>query len=211
MEKLPLKKEEDFAPAIAATIRVFEQGGSVIFPTDTLYALGCNALEPVAVGRLFDIKRRTYTAAIPVLVRDLLWARELVSLDVRAERLASAHWPGRLTIVARRTAMVPAMTAGGGQTLGVRAPDHPFVQRLLQTYGYPLCGTSANLSGQDSSQNPARIVAQFDGLSRVPDLLLDAGILPPSEPSTVVDVSGVRSRITRQGAIRADHILPYLT
>lgn len=210
MEVLRVNGEADYGTVIERSLEVLRTGGTVVFPTDTLYALGCNALDSAALGKVFDIKRRVYTAAVPVLVRNALWARELIHLDEHGEKLMEAFWPGKVTIVAVRKQVVPAMATGGGQTLGVRAPGHPFAQQLLDAFGYPLCGTSANLSGQEPSADPARIIADFADEPRRPDVFIDAGVLPLSEPSTVVDLSGARPRIARQGAVRADKVLPLL-
>ena len=210
MEVVRVKSEDDFRPAIEQAIRVLQANGTVVFPTDTLYALGCNALDAKALGQVFDIKRRVYTAAVPVLVQNTVWARELVHVDARAERIMDDFWPGKVTVIAKRKDIVPAMATGGGATLGLRAPDHPFAQALLKAFGYPLCGTSANLSGKEPTQDPAGIIRMFEDAPRQPDLIVDAGILEPSEPSTVVDVSGVHPRVVRQGAVRADKLFAYL-
>lgn len=210
MNVIRVNEETDFGPALEQALGVLKAGGTVVYPTDTLYALGCNALESSALGRVFDIKRRVYTAAVPVLVSNATWARELVHMDERTERIMNDFWPGQVTIVAVRREIVPAMATGGGQTLGVRAPDHSFAQQLLTSFGYPLCGTSANLSGQSSSQDPLQIIEAFSEAERSPDLFIDAGVLPPSEPSTVVDTTGVGPRIVRQGAVRADRLFAYL-
>jgi L-threonylcarbamoyladenylate synthase len=191
-------------------VRVLADGGTVVLPTDTRYALACNALDTAAIARVFDLKRRNYTRAVPVLVRNIRWARELGCFDERCERLAKALWPGAITLVVRRKDIVPAMTAGGGMTIGIRAPNHPLAQLVLERFGYPLCGTSANVSAREPAQDPAGIVAQLARTTLAPDLVIDSGVLPASEPSTVVDLSGAMPRIVRQGALRADKILPLL-
>lgn len=210
MDIIRITSEDDYGAAIERAVSVLEQKGTVVFPTDTLYAIGCNALDAAALGRVFDIKRRVYTAAVPVHVQNVIWARELVYADARAERIMDDFWPGKVTIIAKRKDIVPAMATGGGQSLGLRAPDHPFVQALLKAFGYPLCGTSANLSGREPSQDPAAVIQMFADAPRQPDLIIDAGVLPPSEASTVVDVSGSHPRIIRQGAVRADKLFSYL-
>jgi L-threonylcarbamoyladenylate synthase len=197
-------------PIAHEAVQVLADGGTVVLPTDTRYALACNALDTGAIARVFDLKRRNYTKAVPVLVRDVRWARELGCFDERSVRLASALWPGALTLVVRRKDIIPAMTAGGGMTIGLRAPDHPLTLSVLEQFGYPLCGTSANVSGREPARDPAGIVAQLARTTLAPDLVIDAGILPESETSTVVDLSGAMPRIIRQGAVRADRILPLL-
>jgi L-threonylcarbamoyladenylate synthase len=200
----------DYQAAIDRTVAVLARGGTAVFPTDTLYGLGCNALDASAVGRVFDIKHRSYVRALPMLVRDISWARELAYISPEQERVLSAFWPGKVTFVFPRRAIVPAIMCGGGQTIGIRAPDHPFLQSLLRHLGYPLAGTSANLSGQEPTNDARAIADEFAKAAPQPDLVLDAGILPHTEPSTVVDLSGRQPRILRQGAVRADKIIPYL-
>jgi len=201
---------QDYLPVVDRAVQVLARGGTVVFPTDTLYGLGCNALDAHAACRVFDIKHRSYVKAMPMLVRDLSWARELAYVTPDQERIISVFWPGKVTFVLPRRDIVPAIMCGGGQTVGVRSPDNPFVQSLLQHFGYPLAGTSANISGHEPHHDPQIIAAAFRLSAPQPNLMLDAGLLPPSEPSTVVDLSGRQPRILRQGAVRADKILALL-
>jgi L-threonylcarbamoyladenylate synthase len=210
MHRVALDLTGDYMPAIDQAVAVLKRGGACVFPTDTLYGLGCNALDPHAVGKVFDIKHRSYMKALPMLVRDLSWARELVYLTPEHERIIEQFWPGKVTFILPRRPIVPAMVCGGGQTLGIRAPGHPIVQTLLRHFGYPLVGTSANLSGDEALHDPAVIAQAFEVASPQPDLLMDGGVLPQSQPSTVVDLSGRMPRILRQGAVRADKILALL-
>ena len=210
MQILTLDLSGDWMPAIGRTVAILRGGGTAAFPTDTLYGLGCNALDPAAVRRVFDIKRRNFVKALPMFIRDLSWARELAYIAPEHERVMAALWPGKVTFVLPRRPIVPAIMSGGGQTIGLRAPDHPVVQALLQQLGYPIAGTSANLSGSDSLSEGARVIAEFAAATEVPDIVLDCGVLAPSEPSTVVDFSGPTPRIVRQGAVRADAILALL-
>ncbi len=210
MQILKLELAEDYMPAVDRAVAVLSRGGTVVFPTDTLYGLGCNALDPHAVGRTFDVKHRSYVKALPMLVRDLSWARELVYMTPEQEKLIEHFWPGKVTFVLPRRPIVPSIMCGGGQTVGIRAPDHPFVQTLLRHLGYPLAGTSANISGQEAHNDPTVIAEAFSRTAPQPDLILDAGILLASQPSTVVDLSGRSPRILRQGAVRADKILALL-
>lgn len=202
--------DEDYMPVIERAVAVLRRGGTAIIPTDTLYGLGCNALDAMAVGRVFDIKHRSYVKALPMLVRDLSWARELAYMTPEQEKLIEQFWPGKVTFVLSRRPIVPAVMCGGGQTVGIRAPDHAFVQALLRHLGYPIAGTSANVLGTEPTSDAAVIGASFAKTAPQPDVILDAGVLPDSLPSTVVDLSGRVPRILRQGAVRADKILALL-
>lgn len=210
MQTLTIDLAADYMPATDRMVAVLRRGGTAVFPTDTLYGLGCNALDSMAVARVFDIKHRSYVKALPMLVRDLSWARELAYITPEQEKVIEQCWPGKVTFVLPRRAMVPAIMCGGGQTVGIRAPDYPFVQTLLRHLGYPLTGTSATVSGSEPSGDAIRITAAFAAKTPQPDVLIDAGQLPDSLPSTVVDFSGRVPRILRQGAVRADKILALL-
>ncbi len=210
MQIIKIDLTEDYLPALERTIAVLRRGGSAVVPTDTLYGLGCNALDAVAVGRIFDIKHRSYVKALPMLVRDISWARELAYITPEQEKLMAQFWPGKVTFVLPRRPIVPAVMCGGGQTVGIRAPDFPLLQNLLRDFGYPLAGTSANRSGSEPTNDAVQIAVDFAQSAPQPDIVLDAGRLPDSLPSTVVDLSGRIVRILRQGAVRADKILALL-
>ncbi len=210
MQSLMLDLAGDYYAALDRVVAVLQRGGTAVFPTDTLYGLGANALDAHAVGRVFDIKHRSYVKALPMLVRDITWARELAYISEEQEELVRQFWPGKVTFIFPRRPIVPSATCGGGQTVGIRAPDHPFVQNLLRHLGYPLAGTSANVVGSEPVNDAKLIIETFSRTAPQPDLVLDAGMLPHSEPSTVVDLSGRVPRILRQGAVRADKILALL-
>lgn len=210
MQTLKVDLAEDYMPVVDRAVTVLKRGGTCIFPTDTLYGLGCNALDPHAVGRVFDIKHRSYVKALPMLVRDLSWARELAYISPEQEKLIERFWPGKVTFVLPRRPIVPSIMAGGGATIGIRAPDDAFIQTLLRHLGYPLAGTSANISGKEAFNDAAVIAEAFTHTAPQPDLVLDAGLLTHSDPSTVVDLSGRMPRILRQGAVRADKIMALL-
>jgi L-threonylcarbamoyladenylate synthase len=210
MQTLKIDLAADYMPVLERAVSVIRRGGTAIFPTDTLYGLGCNALDATAVGKVFDIKHRSYVKALPMLVRDLSWARELAYIAPEYEHLIEQFWPGKVTFVLPRRPIVPAVMCGGGQTVGIRAPDYPFLQTLLRHLGYPLSGTSANRSGTEPTHDAAQIVTDFSQTAPQPDVVMDAGLLPDSLPSTVVDLSGRQPRILRQGAVRADKILALL-
>lgn len=210
MQTLLLDPDSDHAPALERAVAILQSGGTLIFPTDTLYGLGCNALDPAAVGRVFDIKRRNYGHPLPMLVRDISWARELADITDQQERLITQFWPGKVTFILPRKPIVPGILCGGSSAVGIRAPDHPIVQELLRHLGYPLVGTSANLSGEEPLMDGHHIAEQFSTAVLRPDMMVNIGILPASPPSTIVDLTGSVPRITRQGAVRADAILRLL-
>lgn len=185
-------------------IETLTQGGVVVYPTDTVYGVGCRIDDDAAVRRLFVLKGRPHTEALPVLLADVAqldqYARDV---PPAARRLVSRFWPGALTVVVRRSERVPSLVAGGGPTVALRIPNHPVPRALVRAVGVPIVGTSANTHGM-----PSPVTAQlavYDLGDRV-DLVLDGGRVPGGRESTVVDVTSQSPRVVRQGAIPAKEI-----
>jgi L-threonylcarbamoyladenylate synthase len=185
--------------AIARAVELIERGELVAFPTDTVYGVGADALNAVAVGRLFAAKVRPGGKPIALLIPPEYDLRRIaVDLPEDVERLRERFWPGGLTVILRRSALVPDAVTVGGSTVGVRVPDHPIALRLLREVGRPLATTSANLSGQASPRTAGDVAGQLSG--RIP-LILDGGACPGGVESTVVDLTTPAPTIRRLGAV----------
>lgn len=210
MRVIPLTSKNDWPAVLDAAVRILEYGGTVVFPTDTVYVLGANALNPIAVRKIFRIKERTTEKALPVLVRNLLWANELAHIRGRNRAIAEAVWPGQITLVFEKQAIVPEDVTGGMRTVALRVADHPFVDALLAKFGYPLIGTSATISSHEGFQDSGLVLREFEGVGNQPDLLIDAGVLGQSSPSTILDISGEKPKILRVGATRPEELMKIL-
>ncbi len=186
--------------AIPTALAILNAGGTVAFPTDTVYGLAADAFDPVAIAKLFSIKGRQPNQAIAVLIGhpDQL-GLVTQSPSQAAQRLAGKYWPGALTLVVARHPDLPDILSPL-PTVGVRIPDHPLALALLQAAG-PLAVTSANLSRQANTTTAEEVLAQLDG--RV-DLVLDGGKTPGGVPSTVVDMTGESPVVLRQGPVILD-------
>jgi len=193
----PLVLPADDPSSIRQAVDTLKSGGTVVFPTDTVYGLGANAFSEAAIQKLFDIKERQPNQAIAVLIGDPQQL-ELLSENISpsAMALARQHWPGALTVIVPRKAGVPEILSPT-PTLGVRMPDHPAALALLRAAG-PLAVTSANLSGGADTTTAGEVIAQLAGRF---DLLLDGGTTPGGVPSTVVDMTGPQPKVLRQGPI----------
>ncbi|MHC1784068.1 MAG: L-threonylcarbamoyladenylate synthase [Anaerolineaceae bacterium] len=183
-------------------LRVLSEGGIIAFPTDTVYGLAAPAFSPEGIEKLFQIKDRELTKAIPILI-GALDQLPLISLNLppAAQTLAARFWPGALTLVIPRSPSLPEVLSAN-PTVAVRMPDHTFARSLIRQSG-PLATTSANLSGHSNPLSIEDVVAQLGG--RV-DLVLDGGAVSGGIPSTIVDCTEDRISILRQGAIPADDI-----
>ena len=177
--------------------RIVRDGGVVLYPTDTIYGLGCDALRPVSVQRLLAVKGRSGAKGMLVLIHSMEQLQELaVGVSKEARSLLEHFWPGPLTVLFKAAREMPKDLQGDGGKLGVRWPASGFLQRWLELLRVPLVSTSANRSGECYDGSPDVLRKLFG--NRV-DLFLDAGPLPASRPSTVLDASSQPFRIVREG------------
>lgn len=185
---------------IQEAIKILNQGGVIIFPTDTAFGIGCRMDNESAVAGLFSIRKRPQDQPISVLVDSIEMAQEyLEPLDGKVKTLMGKYWPGALTVVYKcKTDKVYSLIRGGGETLGVRVPDHNIALDLIKAIGVPILGPSANFHGEKTPH-------KFEDLN--PDLvkLVDYVVFGQTNNlgtiSTVIDCSISPWKILRQGEI----------
>jgi L-threonylcarbamoyladenylate synthase len=189
--------------AYLRALQVLKEGGIIAFPTDTVYGLASPAFSAAGIERLYQIKDRSLTKAIPILIGALDQLPLIAPpLPPAAISLAQRFWPGALTLVIPRSPALPDILSAE-PTVAVRMPNHPFALSLIQQSG-PLAVTSANLSGHSNPLSAEDVLAQLGG--RI-DLVLDGGQVDGGIPSTIVDCTKAELTILRQGAIPAEDIL----
>lgn len=180
-------------------IRIVKSGGIIIFPTDTAFGIGCRIDDLAGVDRLFSLRRRPATQAMPVLVSSVEMANlyyDSPSNIVR--RLMKTYWPGALTIVARcHKDLIYSPIRGGGDTVGLRMPNHEVALKIIKAVGVPILGPSANFHGDPT---PYRIEDVDPELVKLVDFVVP-GICTVKQASTVVDCTDQPYAILRQGAV----------
>jgi L-threonylcarbamoyladenylate synthase len=185
--------------AIRRAAGVIRSGGLVAFPTETVYGLGANALDPAAVGRVFEAKGRPATNPLIVHVADPGQVRAVAADWPDAGlKLAARFWPGPLTLVVPRRSELPAAVTAGGPTVAVRCPAHPVARALILEAGVPVAAPSANRSTELSPTRAEHVLKGLDG--RI-EMVLDGGPCPGGIESTVVDVTGEVVRLLRPGPV----------
>jgi L-threonylcarbamoyladenylate synthase len=181
--------------AISEAAALIRAGRLVAFPTETVYGLGANALDPHAAARIFEAKGRPPSNPLIVHVASVEAAPELAAnWPEIADRLAERFWPGPLTLVVEKADRVPGIVTANGPTIGLRVPDHPVALALLEAATVPIAAPSANRSEEVSPTTAQHVV---DSLGARVDLILDGGPTNVGIESTVLDVTQTPPRLLR--------------
>ena len=185
-------------------VGIMRGGGLIAVPTETVYGLAGNGLDEKAVAEIYEVKGRPEVKPLSLMVHDAAsMERYCENVPPQAYTLAKKFWPGPLTIVMKAKPCVPEIVRAGGETVGLRCPDHPLTLELLEKSGVPFAAPSANPSGEPSPKNADSVLKYFDGKI---DAVLDGGECGIGCESTLIDLSRTPYRILSQGALPADEI-----
>ena len=185
-------------------VHLLRGGGVVAIPTDTLYGLAAAASDVGAVERLYQIKGRPATMAVPLLIADESQLDAYSAcVSEAARKLARAFFPGALTLVVPKGGLVLDVVSGGGDSVALRVPDHPVPREIVRQLGGAITGTSANRSGAASPTTAQDVRSQ---LGAEVDLIVDGGECRGGVASTVVDVTGPLPMILRQGSVSKEEL-----
>lgn len=185
--------------ALSDSVTLIRYGQVIAAPTDTVYGLVCRFDSSVAIEELYRVKERPPEKALPVLIGDESQLEQVVSgtLPALAQELIARFWPGPLTLILPALPHLPTVLTASGTTIGVRVPDQPFLRELARQAG-PLASSSANRSGGAECRTAAEVLTQLNG--RIP-LLVDGGVSPHGQASTVLDLTVTPPRILREGPL----------
>jgi L-threonylcarbamoyladenylate synthase len=180
-------------------VKVLNQGGIIIFPTDTAFGIGCRVDDEKAVQRLFNIRNRPVSQAVPVLFDSVQKVKGYVlPFDEKIQKLMNDFWPGALTIILKANIeKVPLLVRGGGETVGVRMPNHPTILEIIKQVRVPILGPSANFHGESTPY-------EFKDLGPKLISLVDyvvTGECSIKKASTVIDCTKTPWKVLRQGVV----------
>ncbi len=199
---------KDSQAARVEAARIIHRGGVIAFRTDTFYGLGADPFNASAVNKIRELKGREEAKPILLLISDLNEVnRFIIHQSEVFKSVANRFWPGPITLIGIARSELPVELTAGTQTIGLRLPDNEDVRSLVRECGEALTATSANISGNDPARTAAEVVDYFPkGI----DLVLDAGTVTATEPSTVLDLGEDKPRLIREGAVRRERLVDLL-
>ncbi len=186
---------------IKKAVEIIDQGGIVIFPTDTVYGIGCNPYNKKSVERIYNIKSRNISKPFPILVHSKEIAEKIAFFDEYSKKIAEQFWPGPLTIILKLTDENLKKSLNVVDKIALRVPNHKCTLDLLKKCNF-LVGTSANISGQLSSTNPDECLKNIQNY----DIFVDGGIIMSKAESTIIEIENEKIKIIRKGSISKEEI-----
>ena len=192
--RLQVHPEHPQPHQIRKAVQVFERGGVLAYPTDTVYGIGCDLRQKKAIERIYQIKQLPKTHPLTFLCADLSDIAHYALVDNYAYRIMKHRLPGPYCFVLKATKEVPKLLTMKRKTVGIRVPAHPVTQALLREFGAPFVSSSASID-EEMLSDPADIATRFRGL----DMIVDAGE-GKQLPSTMIDLSQDQATLIREGA-----------
>ena len=203
-----IKVNSSSDPGVKKAAELLKKGEVVAIPTETVYGLAANAFDEKAVEKIFAAKGRPSDNPLIVHISELSqWAELVESIPESALALARAFWPGPLTIILKKSSLIPSRTSGGLDTVGVRMPLHPTARAIISAAGVPLAAPSANSSGKPSTTTAKHCLHDLDG--KIP-LIIDSGECSVGVESTVVTLVPKVPRVLRPGGISLEMLADVL-
>lgn len=183
MEIIPLQQNRK---TVSLIVKYLQEGKVLVFPTDTVYGLVCDAGNEEAVNKIFDIKKREKAKPLAVFVKDIKMAVKYAYVGGEQREFLKENWPGAVTVILKGKKGLAKLVHKDG-TIGLRQPDYEIIIKILKEFKKPLAQTSANISGQPATTKIKEVLEQFENADIQPDVIIDAGDLSENKPSKVVD------------------------
>ena len=198
---IKILKEECNEEGIKKTSQIIKEGGIVIFPTDTVYGIGCNPYNEKAVKKIYEIKSREKIKALPVLAYSIDIVKKIVVIDKFTENILQKNWPGPLTLILELKDQELKKSLNLQNKIAVRIPDSDCTLKLLEKCEL-VVGTSANISGNASYTDPNNCIKNIKNY----DLFLNGGTITSKGESTIIEIKNEAIKIIREGALKMEDI-----
>ena len=186
---------------VEKTSQIIEKGGVAVFPTDTVYGIGCNPYNVNSVKKIYEIKSRDKIKSLPVLAYSLDIVKEITIIDKFTEKIIKKYWPGPLTLILTLTDQKLKESLKLQNKIAIRIPDSKCTLKLLEKCKL-LLGTSANISGNSSYTNPDECIKNIKNY----DVFLNGGTITSKGESTIIEIENEKIKIIREGALKVEDI-----
>jgi L-threonylcarbamoyladenylate synthase len=187
---------------IEKIFQIIKKGGIVVFPTDTVYGIGCNPYNANAVEKIYEIKSREKIKSLPVLAYSLDTVKKIARIDTFTEKIIKKYWPGPLTVILELTDKKLKKSLNLDNKIAVRIPDSKCTLKILEKCGL-LVGTSANISGSPPSTDPKECLKNITNY----DIFLNGGTITSKGESTIIEIENEEIKIIRKGVLKKEEIM----
>jgi len=200
MKILKINKNNPNVQSLNEAVQCLKNGGVLVYPTDTCYGLGADITNPIAIKKIYEIKGRSDRKPLSIIVRNLSQLKKIAIVDDFQEQILKKYLPGNFTFILLNS----DLDTFNQTSIGIRIPKFKLTQLISDKFSEPYATTSANISGKQACYSIDNILKQFKHSNCLPDLFLDAGELPCTKPSTIVDLTRQPFKIIRQGSGKFD-------
>ena len=187
---------------IRKSVEIIENGGVIIFPTDTVYGIGCNPYNANAVKKIYQIKSREKTKSLPVLASSIEIVKQITIIDEFTEKIIKKYWPGPLTLILKLKDKNLKKSLNLEDKIAVRIPNSVCTLKLLNKCNL-IVGTSANVSGDSSFTNPQECIKNIKNY----DVFVDGGTITSKGESTIIEIENEKIHVIREGALKKEDIV----
>lgn len=179
---------KNFREVVDEVAELIKSGKVVIFPTDTVYGLVCNANNKIAIDRIFKIKKRPKGKPISIFINSIKAVKKICFVNKEQEKFLKNIWPGAVTAILKPKKNIPQNVSQRKGTIGIRIPNYKFINQLISKRDILIAETSANISGEPATTKISEILKAFKNKKHQPDIIINAGNLPKNKPSMVIDL-----------------------
>jgi L-threonylcarbamoyladenylate synthase len=187
---------------IKKSVEIIENGGIIVFPTDTVYGIGCNPYDANAVKKIYQIKSREKIKSLPVLASSIEIVKQISTIDEFTEKIIKKYWPGPLTLILKLKDKNLKKSLNLEDKIAVRIPNSVCTLKLLNKCNL-IVGTSANVSGDSSFTNPQECMKNVKNY----DVFVDGGTITSKGESTIIEIENEKIHVIREGALKKEDIV----
>lgn len=186
---------------IKKVVEIFKNGGVIVFPTDTVYGIGCDPYNENAIKKIYEIKSRDKIKSLPVLAYSIDIVKQIVMMDKLTEKIVEKYWPGPLTLILKLKDQKLKKSLNLEEKIAIRIPNSECTLKLLKECNL-LVGTSANVSGDSSFTDPQKCIENLKNY----DAFVDGGTITSKGESTIIEIENEKIHVIREGALKKEDI-----